>query len=120
MSDPTGQNGTKTLGIKLPPKLHAQFALVAQLDGVSLNVAVLRAVEQYVTAKQSEPNFAQRAAKALAEIEAEAAARKAAIEGLFGNKTVPTPGTTGKPADASADESSTAKATRNRRSSTME
>ncbi|MEV5717318.1 hypothetical protein AB0L41_25795 [Amycolatopsis mediterranei] len=114
MTDP--KNGTKTLGIKLPPGLHAQFALVAQLDNISLNVAVLRAVEQYVANKQSEPDFAKRAADALAEIEAEAAARKAAIEGLFGETPVPT--TEKEPAD---DDPSKAKSTtRNRRSSTQE
>jgi hypothetical protein len=112
MSDPTGRNGTKTLGIKLPPKLHAQFALVAQLDDISLNVAVLRAVEQYVASKQSEPDFAQRAAEALAEIEREAAERKSAIEGLFGELPVPTADTD--------DDPSKAKPTRNRRSSTQE
>ncbi len=112
MSDPTGRNGTKTLGIKLPPKLHAQFALVAQLDDISLNVAVLRAVEQYVASKQSEPDFAQRAAEALAEIEREAAERKAAIEGLFGEAPMP-------PADTD-DESKTKSTTRNRRSSAQE
>lgn len=111
LTDP--KNGTKTLGIKLPPGLHAQFALVAQLDNISLNVAVLRAVEQYVANKQSEPDFAKRAADALAEIEAEAAARKAAIEGLFGDSSVPT-------TEATGDDTSTAKPTRNRRSSTQE
>ncbi|WP_414940160.1 hypothetical protein [Amycolatopsis sp. cmx-11-51] len=84
VTDPS-KNGTKTLGIKLPPGLHAQFSLVAQLDGINLTVAILRAVEQYVANKQAEPDFAKRAAVALAEIEEEAAARKAAIEGLFGN-----------------------------------
>ncbi|HVV12455.1 hypothetical protein [Amycolatopsis sp.] len=113
MTDPTGKNGTKTLGVKLPPELHAQFTLVAQLDEISLNVAVLRAVEQYVATKQSEPNFAQRAAGALAEIEREAAERRAAIEGLFGNTAVPKP-------EGTADETSKAKPTRNRRSSTEE
>ena len=85
MSTPTDKNGAKTLGIKLPPELHAQFALVAQLDDISLNVAVLRAVEQYVAHKQAEPDFAARAQAALDEIEREAAARRAAIEGLFGS-----------------------------------
>lgn len=111
VTDP--KNGTKTLGIKLPPGLHAQFALVAQLDNISLNVAVLRAVEQYVANKQSEPDFAKRAADALAEIEAEAAARKAAIEGLFGETPVPT-------TEQAEDDPSKAKTTRNRRSSTQE
>lgn len=82
MSEPT--NGAKTLGIKIPPELHAQFTLVAQLDKVNLNTAALRAVELYVATKRQEPDFAQRAAAALEEIEKEAAARRGAIEGLFG------------------------------------
>ncbi|WP_410623221.1 hypothetical protein [Amycolatopsis sp. cmx-8-4] len=114
MTDPTGKNGVKTLGIKLPPGLHAQFALVAQLDGINLSVAVLRAVEFYVAHKRSEPDFNQRAAEALAEIEQEAAARKAAIEGLFGEAS-PEDDATAEPA---TDEKS--KPTRSRRSSTQE
>lgn len=97
MTDPS--NGTKTLGVKLPPGLHAQFSLVAQLDDISLNVAVLRAIEQYVANKQSEPDFAKRAAEALAEIEKEAAARKAAIEGLFGKDGPKAGATTASAAD---------------------
>src|SRR5689334_21348874 len=57
MTDPTGRNGVKTLGIKLPSELHAQFALVAQLDELNLGDAVLRAVELYVQTKRSEPDF---------------------------------------------------------------
>jgi hypothetical protein len=81
MSEP---RGVKTLGIKVPDTLHSQFTLVAQLDGISLNDAALRAVELYVSTKRQEPDFAQRAAAALEEIEREAAARRGAIEGLFG------------------------------------
>jgi len=80
-----GKNGVKTLGIKLPNELHAQFALVAQLDGLNLTDAILRAIELYVATKRAEPDFAARAAAVLAEIEQEAASRKAAIEGLFGS-----------------------------------
>lgn len=81
---PDGKNGVKTLGIRLPGELHAQFALVAQLDDLSLTDAVLRAVEFYVEAKRSESDFAERARAALAAIEREAAARRSAIEDLFG------------------------------------
>lgn len=84
MTDPTGKNGVKTLGIKLPPELHAQFALVAQLDGLNLTDAIRRAVEFYVTSKQNEADFAARAQAALEEIEREAAARRDAITALFG------------------------------------
>ncbi|NKE55403.1 hypothetical protein FXN61_00585 [Lentzea sp. PSKA42] len=96
MTDPTGRNGVKTLGIKLPSELHAQFALVAQLDELNLGDAVLRAVELYVQTKRSEPDFAARAAAALEEIEREAKSRRDAIEGLFGGEATP-----GKPASRS-------------------
>ena len=78
------RNGVKTLGIRLPAELHAQFALVAQLDDLNLTDAILRAVELYVETKRAESDFAARAAAVLDEIEREAAARRAAIEGLFG------------------------------------
>jgi hypothetical protein len=41
-------------------------------------------VELYVTTKKAEPDFAARAQAALEEIEREAAARRGAIQGLFG------------------------------------
>ncbi|NUL28438.1 hypothetical protein HRW09_02400 [Streptomyces lunaelactis] len=76
----------KTLGIKVPDALHAQFALVAQLDGISLGDAAIRAVELYVATKKAEPDFAARAKAALEAIEREAAARRGAIQGLFGSE----------------------------------
>ena len=98
MTEPRN-GGVKTLGIKVPDALHAQFALVAQLDGISLGDAAIRAVELYVTAKKAEPDFADRAAAALEDIEREAAARRGAIQGLFGtpNDSEPTEAAT-KPA----------------------
>lgn len=85
MTDPKDtRSGVKTLGIRLPAELHAQFALVAQLDDLSLTDAILRAVELYVETKRAEGDFAARAAAVLEDIEREAAARRAAIEGLFG------------------------------------
>ncbi|PRY40523.1 hypothetical protein [Umezawaea tangerina] len=95
MTDPKA-NGVKTLGIRLPHELHAQFALVAQLDGLNLTDAILRAVEFYVETKRSEGDFAARAQEALAEIEREANSRRAAIQALFGDS---------EPADTSATRS---------------
>jgi len=83
MSEARG--GVKTLGIRLPDALHAQFALTAQVDDISLGDAALRAVELYVATKKAEPDFAARAQAALDAIEREAAARRAAIQGLFGS-----------------------------------
>jgi hypothetical protein len=86
MSEPRN-GGVKTLGIKLPDTLHAQFALTAHLDDLSLGDAALRAVELYVETKRQAPDFAARAEAALAGIEREAATRKAAIQGLLGTAT---------------------------------
>ncbi|MGH3903838.1 MAG: hypothetical protein ACRDTE_06575 [Pseudonocardiaceae bacterium] len=82
MTDPTK---VKTLGIRLPDELHTQFALVAQLDGLSLTDAIRKAVELYVETKRGEGDFAERATAALEEIEREAATRRAVIQGLFGH-----------------------------------
>ena len=76
--------GHKTLGIRLPDQLHAQFSLVAQLDELSLGDALRKAVELYVETKQAQPDFAARAQAALEAIEQEAAARRGAIQALFG------------------------------------
>ncbi len=83
MTDPN-KDKVKTLGIRLPDELHTQFVLVASLDGLSLTDAIRRAVELYVQSKRSEGDFAERATAALEEIEREAASRRSAIEGLFG------------------------------------
>jgi len=99
MSEPRN-GGVKTLGIKLPDTLHAQFALTAHLDDLSLGDAALRAVELYVETKRQAPDFAARAEAALAEIERDAATRRAAIQGLFGATATPEEdqGTAAKPA----------------------
>jgi hypothetical protein len=86
--EPT-QGTVKTLGVKLDDQLHMQFALVAQLDGLSLNDAVKAAVRLYVETKQAQPDFAARAQAALEEIEREAAARRGAIQALFGEQGDP-------------------------------
>jgi hypothetical protein len=97
MSEPKADaKGVKTLGIRLPDELHVQFALVAQLDGLSLTDAIRRAVELYVETKRSEADFAERASAALAEIEREANSRRAAIEALFGQASENPPTTTRK------------------------
>ena len=78
MTDPKS-TGVKTLGVKLDDALHSQFSLVAALDELSLNDAVIRAVALYVKTKQQEPDFAAKAAAKLEEIEREAAARRGAV-----------------------------------------
>lgn len=86
MTEPTDRSspGVKTLGVKLPDKMHAQFAMVANLNNLSLADAVTEAVREYIERNSSADDFKERAAAALEEIEREAAQRRGAIQALFG------------------------------------
>jgi len=86
MSETAKVPGVKTLGIRLPDRLHAQFVMVAKLDGISLQDACVRGVELYVEKKQAEPNFQARVAAVLEEIERDAAEQRDAIQSMFGPK----------------------------------
>jgi predicted transcriptional regulator len=73
----------KTLAIRLDEALHTQLAVVAQLEGQSLNDAIRLAIEGYIG--QRKAALSDRAEAALAEIEREAAVRREAITALFGD-----------------------------------
>jgi len=105
----TGGNEVKTLGIKLDHGLHAQFTLIAQLDGISLTDASVRAVKFYVEHKTAAPDFKTRAAAALQEIERQAAAQRGAIQALFGSDTAQAS------ADAQAEDSKSTEKSSTRR-----
>jgi hypothetical protein len=78
------QGGFKTIGVKLPDPVHAQLTLVAQLDEMSLTDAIRAAIDGYLERKRGEGDLAERAARALEEIEREAAGRRDALQALFG------------------------------------
>jgi hypothetical protein len=111
MTDPN-KDKVKTLGIRLPDELHTQFVLVAQLDGLSLTDAIRKAVELYVQSKRAEGDFAERATAALEEIEREAATRRSAIQGLFGQATAQA--AEGEGAGENASEGGSASSSRGR------
>ena len=77
----------KTLGIQLPDDLHAQFSLVAGLEGLSLKDAVLAAVRGYIADRRGA--LAEKANQALAEIERNAAMQRDALTALFGSTANP-------------------------------
>jgi hypothetical protein len=83
VSDPRNA-GVKTLGIKLTDELHAQFAMVCQVDDLNLSEGVKAAVELYVETKRSAPDFKARAQAIVEEIERKALAERNAIQALFG------------------------------------
>lgn len=84
-SQPTPAGTTKTLGVALPDELHAQFVMIAGLRNLSLKDAVRQAVESWI--EQARTELAARATEAMAEIERDAAARRAALTSLFGPQT---------------------------------
>jgi hypothetical protein len=85
MAEPKG-GGYKTLAIQLSDEQHAQLLLIAQVEGgLALKDLLKQAVAELIERKRSESDFATRAASALEEIDREAAARRQAIQSLFGD-----------------------------------
>jgi predicted RNA-binding Zn ribbon-like protein len=75
--------GVKTLGIKLKPDVHAQLSFIAQLREGTITDEIQTAIAEHVARAKDDPELANRAAEARAEIEREAAARQQAIATLF-------------------------------------
>jgi len=79
-----GDGGVKTLAIRLEGDVHSRLTLVAQLDGLSITEAIRKAIEEYITSKQAEGDFAERAAALLDELDRQAALRRVQLEELLG------------------------------------
>lgn len=90
MSEPSGR-GYKTIAVRLPDDEHAQLVLIAALEELSLNDTLRQAVQSLIATKREGGQLAAQAAKAIEEMEAEAATRRAALEALMG-RAVPTQG----------------------------
>ena len=79
------KNGSvKTLAIRLDPATHAQLSLIAQLRGTTLTDEIRSALEVHLANAKDAPELAAHADQALADLEADIEARKAAIASLFG------------------------------------
>ena len=76
----------KTMAIRAEDELHAQFVILAQLDGIPLTEELHQALEAHVVRRRSEPGFAEKAQAVLQEIDQEAAARRGAIQALFADE----------------------------------
>jgi hypothetical protein len=82
--------GVKTLGIKLKPAVHAQLSFIAQLREGTITDEIQTAVVEHIARAKEDPELANRAAEARAEIEREAVARQQAIATLFADGGEPT------------------------------
>ncbi|MGH2554567.1 MAG: hypothetical protein ACRDHO_02470 [Actinomycetota bacterium] len=76
----------KTMAIRVEEELHAQFVILAQLDGVPLTEELRLALEGHVARRRSEKGFAEKAQSVLEDIDRDARARRDAIQALFAEK----------------------------------
>ena len=83
---PSDKTGIKTMAIRLEPELHAQLAIIAQLEDTSIAEEIRMAIEGHVAAKRSAPELAAKADAVLAEIEREMSTRRDALSSLFGEE----------------------------------
>jgi hypothetical protein len=98
--------GVKTLGIKLKPDVHAQLSFIAQLREGTITDEIQTAIAEHIARAKDDPELANRAAEARAEIEREAVARQQAIATLFADGAEPTaarPHRTAKGGDTSSE-----------------
>ena len=75
--------GIKTLAIRLEAELHAQLTMIASLRDSTITDEIKSALAAHIDAARNADDLAARASVAAAEIEQEAAARKAALDSLF-------------------------------------
>ncbi|MGH9089842.1 MAG: DNA-binding protein [Acidimicrobiales bacterium] len=73
----------KTTALRLDDDVHAQLAMLAQLEGVTVTFAIRQAIEDYVEHKRQNPELMARAKAALADIDRDAATRRDAVASLF-------------------------------------
>lgn len=73
----------KTLAIRLDDEQHAQLTVLAQLEEITVTDFIRTAIDSQLQAKRSQPELAAKAEAVLADINAEAEARRSALTGLF-------------------------------------
>ncbi|MFT3663045.1 MAG: hypothetical protein QM809_17250 [Gordonia sp. (in: high G+C Gram-positive bacteria)] len=83
MSAPNSSGGIKTLAIRLDPATHGQLTMIASLRDTTITDEIKKALTAHIEAARTADDLAARANQAAAEIEQEAAARKAALASLF-------------------------------------
>lgn len=73
----------KTMAIRVEDEFHAQYVVLAQLDGIPLADELRQALDAHLERKRSEPGFAEKAQATLDELDREARTKRDAIAGLF-------------------------------------
>jgi hypothetical protein len=80
MAEPKSSD-VRTIALRVSPDYHAQLALVAQVDEITLVDLMQRALDKYVAERRAAPDFQEKVAAALAEAEAQMARTRAMLLG---------------------------------------
>jgi hypothetical protein len=82
MPEPKGSD-VRTLAVRVSPDYHAQLAMVAQVDEISLTDLMMRALDSYMAQRREAPDFQAKAQQALEEAEAQMARTRAMLLGTL-------------------------------------
>jgi hypothetical protein len=88
-----GNDAQRTIAVRVSPAEHAQLAMVAQIDGITLVELMTTALSKYVAERRVAPDFQAKAQAALEAAEAQMAQTRAmllgtlAAEGATGEET---------------------------------
>lgn len=102
MPEPKNSDTLRTIAVRVSPDYHAQLALVAQIDGITLVDLMTKALDNYMAERRAAPDFQAAAQAALADAEAQMARTRAMLLGAA---------TEGAGGDVTAEPSSDAPAT---------
>jgi hypothetical protein len=83
MPESKGNDAQRTLAVRVTPDYHAQLAMVAQIDDMSLTDLFMAALDSYMVQRREAPDFQARAAQALADAEAQMARTRAMLLGAL-------------------------------------
>ena len=87
MPEPKGNDVQRTLAVRVSPDYHAQLAIVAQVDGISLTDLMMKALDSYMAERRAAPDFQAKAQAALEEAEAQMARTRSMLLGAVSEGT---------------------------------
>lgn len=83
MPEPKTNSDVRTLAVRVSPAEHAQLAMVAQIDGITLVELMTTALAKYVAERRAASDFQEKAQTALAEAERQMAETRAMLLGTL-------------------------------------
>jgi hypothetical protein len=83
MAEPKNSD-VRTIALRVSPDYHAQLAVVAQIDEITLTDLMQRALDAYIAERRAAPDFQATAQAALADAEAQMARTRAILLGATG------------------------------------